>query len=128
VLAPCEVAVKCLLPSVRAMLAKELMVRHNLRQAEAAQLLGVSQPAVSLYYRKRRGRAIELQDDNDIAKLIDDLADSLSAGNVSHRDFVSMFCRICKTTRAKQLLCKMHKSFDASIDIEKCGLCLRIDP
>jgi len=122
-LVPCEVAVKCLLPSVRAMVAKELMAKHNLKQAEAAKLLGVSQPAISLYYRKMRGKAIDLENDIEIGKLMENLADSLAEGGLSHKDFISKFCEICRIIRAKGLLCKMHKAFDPSIDIEKCELC-----
>jgi predicted transcriptional regulator len=122
-LLPCEVAVKCLLPSVRAMLAKELMAKHDVRQAEAAKLLGVSQPAISLYCREMRGKTINLENDQDIQRLIEQLAKLLAKGNLSHKEFIPKFCEICKTTRAKGLLCQMHKTFDPSIDIESCELC-----
>jgi predicted transcriptional regulator len=122
-LVPCEVAVKCLLPSIRAMIAQDLMTKHNLKQADAAKLLGVSQPAISLYYRKMRGKAIDLENDVEIEKLLENLADFLAEGGLSHKDFISKFCEICRTIRAKGLLCKMHKAFDPSIDIEKCELC-----
>jgi len=125
-LVPCEVAVKCLLPSVRAMIAKELMTKHDLKQNEAAKLLGVSQPAISLYYRKIRGKAIDLQYDRDVVELIENLAASLAKGGLSHRQFIPMFCEICRTVRAKGLLCVMHKAFDPSINVEQCELCLDI--
>jgi predicted transcriptional regulator len=105
------------------MIAKELMAKYNLKQAEAAKLLGVSQPAISLYYRKIRGKAIDLENDIEVEKLMENLADSLAGGGLSHKDFILKFCEICKIIRAKGLLCKMHKTFDPSIDIEKCGLC-----
>jgi hypothetical protein len=105
------------------MVAKELMAKHNLKQAEAAKLLGISQPAVSLYYRKMRGKAIDLENDVDIEKLMENLADSLAGGGLSHKDFIPKFCEICRMIRAKGLLCKMHKAFDPSIDIDKCELC-----
>lgn len=123
-LVPCEVAVKCVLPSVRAMIAKELTTKYDLKQTEAAKLLGVSQPAISLYYRKIRGKAIDLEKDPEIIKLIENLAASLAKGNLTHKNFIQMFCEICKTIRAKGLLCKMHKTFDPSIEVEKCELCL----
>jgi predicted transcriptional regulator len=122
-LVPCEVAVKCLLPSIRAMIAQDLMTEHNLKQADAAELLGVSQPAISLYYRKMRGKAIELENDIEVGRLMKNLADSLAGGSLSHKDFISKFCEICRIIRAKGSLCKMHKAFDPSIDIEKCELC-----
>ena len=123
-LVPCEVAVKCVLPVVRAMIAKELMLKHKLKQVETAKLLGVSQPAISLYFRNRRGKAIDLEDENDIARLIEKLAASLAKGNSSPKDFIPAFCEICTTIREKGLMCKLHKAFDPIIDIEKCGICL----
>ena len=69
-LTPCEVAVKCALPSVRAMVANELMTNHSLKQAEAAKLLGISQPAVSLYQQKLRGNSIDLGSDAEISAMV----------------------------------------------------------
>jgi predicted transcriptional regulator len=122
-LVPCEVAVKCVLPAIRAMIAEELMTKHKLKQVETAKLLGVSQPAISLYFRKRRGKAIDLQNERDITNLVENLAASLAKGNLPPKDFISMFCEICSTIRAKGLMCKLHKAFDPTIDIEKCGIC-----
>lgn len=122
-LVPCEVAVKCVLPVVRAMIAKELMTKHELKQVEAAELLGVSQPAISHYFRRRRGKAIDLDNERDIASLMENLAASLAKGNLPSKDFISMFCEICRTIRTKGLMCKLHKTFDPDIDIEKCGIC-----
>nr|MDO8079408.1 transcriptional regulator [Candidatus Freyarchaeota archaeon] len=120
---PCEIAVKCILPVVRAMTAKELVTKHHLKQVEAAKLLGISQPAISLYGSKIRGTAIDLENESDVKNLIEKLAVSLANGGFSHKDFVLMFCEICRTIRAKGLMCKLHKEFDPSIEIEKCGLC-----
>ena len=124
---PCEIAVKCVLPSVRAMIAKELTAKHGLKQEEAAKLLGVSQPAISLYYRKMRGKSIDLENDSDITRLIESLVDSLATNDLSRKEFIIKFCEICKTIRAKGLLCKMHKAFDPAVNIEECGLCLGAD-
>ena len=123
-LLPCEVAVKCVLPAVRAMITRELMMKHKLKQVETAKLLGVSQPAISLYFRERRGKAIDLENESDVALLIEDLATLLAKGNSSPEYFISAFCEICATIREKGLMCKLHKAFDPTIDIEKCGICL----
>jgi predicted transcriptional regulator len=106
------------------MIANELMGRHNLKQAEVAKILGLSQPAVSLYHRKMRGKAITLENDAEVMKLVEDFAASLAQNNLSHRDFILTFCRICQVIRAKGLLCEMHKIFDPLVDIDKCRICL----
>ena len=120
---PCEVAVKCDLPVVRAMVARELMTTKGLRQVEVANLLGVSQPAISFYQRNIRGKAIDLENDREIRRMISKVVGSLAQGSLSHRDLILMYCGICKTIRAKGLLCNLHKAFDPSIDTAKCSLC-----
>jgi predicted transcriptional regulator len=105
------------------MVAKELVTKHNLRQEEAAKLLGLSQPAISLYYRKMRGTAIDLENDIEVGKLVENLAASLAKHQLSHKDFIPAFCEICRTIRAKGLMCKLHKAFDPTIVIEKCEIC-----
>ncbi len=126
-LVPCEVAVKCVLPAVRAMMAKQLMAKHGLNQEQAAKLLGVSQPAISLYSRRMRGKAIDIGRDAEITKLVESLATSLAESGMSHKEFIPRFCEICRTIRAKGLLCQMHKTFDSTINIEECELCMSID-
>ncbi|PMB74030.1 hypothetical protein C0199_01670 [Candidatus Bathyarchaeota archaeon] len=123
-LLPCEVAVKSLLPPVRASLARQLMTKHGLKQIEAAKLLGVSQPAISLYNKKMRGKALDLEKDKEIKRLIEELANSLAKEGLSYKDFTLKFCEICRVTRAKGLLCNMHKALDPTFDIEKCELCM----
>ncbi|MEM2466659.1 MAG: hypothetical protein QXZ47_05150 [Candidatus Bathyarchaeia archaeon] len=126
-LLPCEVAVKSLLPPVRAALAKRLMTKHNLKQTKAAKLLGVSQPAISLYNKKMRGKALDLEKDGEIKGLIEELADFLAKEGLSHRDFTLKFCEICRAARGKGLLCNMHKALDPTFETEKCGLCISTD-
>ena len=122
-LTPCEVAVKIALPSVRAMVANALMNRHNLNQAEAAKLLGISQPAVSLYQQKLRGNSIKLEGDAEITALITKHADSLVNGTPSYTEKLTSFCQICRTIRSKGYLCSIHKAFDPTVDIESCNFC-----
>jgi predicted transcriptional regulator len=106
------------------MMAKELMSNYGLRQVEAAKLLSVSQPAISLYCRNIRGKAIDLQNDSDVKRLVTDMCELLAKGGSSHRDLIVMYCGVCRTIRAKGLLCKLHKTFDPLVDIDKCEICV----
>jgi predicted transcriptional regulator len=124
---PCEVAVKCVLPVVRAMVAKEFMTEYRLKQTEVADMLRVSQPAISLYCRKIRGTAIDLENDEDIGKLVRNLAAALAENMLSRRDLIPKYCEIYKTKRAKDLLCELHEAFDPTINIETCELCYTKD-
>ena len=127
-LTPCEVAVKCALPSVRAMVANELMTNHSLKQAEAAKLLGISQPAVSLYQQKLRGNSIDLGSDAEISAMVNQHAEALVSGTRTYEDLLLSFCEICRTIRSKGFMCKIHKAFDPAVDLDKCDFCRTADP
>ncbi len=122
-LTPCEVAVKCALPSVRAMVATQLMSQHSLNQAQAAKLLGVSQPAISLYQKKLRGNSLDLWGDPEITTSIAKQAEFLANGTADTQSSLTWFCAICKTLRSKGYLCKIHKDLDPTMDIENCDFC-----
>ncbi len=124
---PCEIAVKTTLPVIRAMLARELMTEHKLKQADAAKRLGVSQPAISLYRRKIRGKALNLENDTDILNLVRKFASELADDKLSRQEYVLRVCEICKTIRGKGLLCELHRSIDPSIIPSKCELCLTLN-
>ena len=126
-LTPCEVAVKCALPSIRAMIANELTEKHNLKQVDAAKLLNISQPAISLYQTKLRGTALNLEEDPDITQLVTEHANYLVKGTADQKEKLSSFCGICKSLRAKGLLCKIHKAFEPAISIETCNFCQTSD-
>lgn len=55
-LLPCDTAVRLLATPLRAAVARELIVRHRLTQDEVAEMLGVTQAAVSQYASGVRGR------------------------------------------------------------------------
>lgn len=122
-LTPCEIAVKCVLPSVRSMIANELTNKYSLKQAEAAKLLDISQPAISLYKTKLRGTALNLEGDPDIAALVGKHADYLIKGAATQKEKLLSFCGICRLIRAKGFLCEIHKAFDPGISVETCGFC-----
>jgi predicted transcriptional regulator len=105
------------------MIAKELTTKHQLKQTDAAKLLGVSQPAISLYYRKIRGKAIDLENDQDITNQIENMAKTLANGKPPRKQLIPMYCETCRTIRAKGLLCKLHKTMDPTIETEGCDLC-----
>jgi predicted transcriptional regulator len=105
------------------MMAKELMAKYKLTQMETAKRIGVSQPAISLYQRKIRGRAIDLENEYDITALVAKLSESLAKGKLSNKEFISNFCEICRSIRSKGLMCNLHRAFDSTINVEECHLC-----
>jgi predicted transcriptional regulator len=61
------------------MLAKKLIDRYSLKQQETANLLGITQAAISKYVRRVRGKALELESVPGIQALTDKVADSKSS-------------------------------------------------
>jgi predicted transcriptional regulator len=110
------------------MMATELMNKHSLNQAQTAKLLGISQPAISLYQKKLRGNSLDLWGDTDITKSVANQAEFLVNGGVNSRNNLAWFCGICKTLRAKGYLCKIHKDMDPTLDLDNCDFCKDLEP
>ena len=94
---PCEVAVKDVLPTVRAMLVKELIERHHLNQVEVAKKLGITQPAVSQYRRMLRGAGRGSKIRKPIKKHIRKLADDIARGKLKQNQIIQRYCIICRS-------------------------------
>ena len=54
-LLPAEIESKTLIPALRAILAKTLAEKHEIREDQISKMLGVTQAAVSNYIRGTRG-------------------------------------------------------------------------
>jgi predicted transcriptional regulator len=122
-LLPCEVAVKCLLPVVRASIANEMINKHNLKQTNAAKLLGVSQAAISLYGNRIRGKAMDLSEDKQIYSIITNTTEKLVKNSITSCNLMNEFCKVCRIVRKKGLLCDFHKALDPNIQVSECQLC-----
>jgi hypothetical protein len=122
---PCEIAVKSVIPAVKALMAKELVEKRGLRQDEVAQLLGISQSAVSKYTRKVRGYVIKVDDIEEIEPLIHEMIGILVSGTYRRGAFLRCFCQTCVLIRKTSLMCQFCQKADPNIKIEECGFCLK---
>ena len=123
-LMPCEVAVKSVVPAIKATLAKELIEMHGLRQQEVASLLGVTQAAVSQYARSVRGGALRIEKDNEVRMLTMEIVTLLANDRLPPMELAIKFCELCRTVRSKRLMCRLHRRLEPSLDIQKCTVCL----
>ena len=122
-LLPCEVAVKSLVPSIRSALARELIQTYGLKQKDVANLLGVTQTAVSKYTRHVRGVVLEIEEVEEVQPTIREIVVLLANGHMSKYELVAKFCVVCQIVRRKRLMCELCKISDPSIDIQQCFLC-----
>lgn len=99
---PCERIVAEVLPTIRARLASIIMHEHGLSQTKTAELIGVTQAAISQYASKRRANEELLHDHPPVADEIAALAVRLVEG-ISESEMEASVCGICKMFRKSVL-------------------------
>ena len=124
---PCEVAVKSVVPAVKALMAQELIGQHGLKQDHVAEVLGISQSAVSKYSRKVRGHVIEADKLAEVQPMITNMTVMLINGEHERAEFLQLFCKTCSAIRKTGLVCQFCKKSDPKIKIEECGFCFRMN-
>jgi len=122
-LIPCEVAVKSVIPALRALVAKELTQKYDMKQNDVANLLGVTQAAVSKYNRHVRGRVLDIEKIDDVQPIILEIVDLLASKRASRDAIIAKFCFACQIVREKRLMCHLCERYDPSINVKLCIVC-----
>ena len=104
---PCEVAVKSVIPAIRSAIARELTQSYGLKQKETAELLGITQTAVSKYTRFYRGTVIEVQRIEEANVILKETVSSLANGQMNKYELVEKLCTICGIIREKGDMCEL---------------------
>ena len=92
---PCERIVAEILPTIRAKLALTILTEYGLSQIKTAELLGVTQAAISQYATGRRGDENVLREFPDIDTEIAKMAARLVKG-LEDDERETMLCGICR--------------------------------
>ena len=122
-LIPCEVAVKSVIPAIRSAIARELTQTHGLKQKEVAELLGITQTAVSKYTRFYRGTVIEVQRIEEANVVLKETVSLLADGQMDKYELSEKICTICAIVREKGVMCELCSISDPTIDNTKCIVC-----
>jgi hypothetical protein len=78
-------------------MARELMNNYHLKQQQVADLLGITQPAVSQYIREARGTKVRVMEKHKkLMDMIDDLASDLVNEDLKPKEFQQRVCDICR--------------------------------
>jgi predicted transcriptional regulator len=125
---PCEIAVKSVLPAVKALMAKELVETHGMKQDQVAEILGISQSAVSKYTRKVRGYVIKIDNIEGVEPLIGNMIRLLSSNTSQRTEFLTFFCQACMIIREKGSMCQLCQKTDPKIKIQECNFCVGCNP
>ena len=125
-LLPAEIESKSLIPALRAILAKDLANKHNIREDEISKMLGVTQAAISNYIRGTRGDPTlieKLLEDKQVAAMLNDISDSLSSDKAYTPSSLSKFIGLCNYIKSSLLICDIHHNLETNIDDEICKEC-----
>jgi len=125
-LLPVEIESKTLIPALRAILARKLAEDHKIREDEISKMLGVTQAAVSNYIRGTRGdpKLIEkLLLEEQVAKMINELSDTLASDMAYTPSSLSKFIGLCNYIKSSLLICDIHHNLESDIDEKVCKEC-----
>jgi len=124
---PCEIAVKSLIPSIRAYIAKELTQTHKMKQEDVAKLLGITQTAISKYVRDVRGQVIKFGQTEETRLMMDRMASEVSSKRIMGSRLTLEFCKVCEIARRNGLMCRFCKRSDPTLDIKLCNVCKSVN-
>lgn len=121
-LLPAEIETRTSVPAIRSLIARKLMKEHRMNQQGVAQLLGVTQAAVSNYFRGRRGTVFSESDLTKIEGVVNEIC-AMMVANDSPSKIIAKFNEACRIIRQNRMLCDVHKQLDPSIDVTGCHVC-----
>ena len=123
---PCEVGVKNVLPAVKAIMARTIVQKHGYNEKQTANLLGLTQSAVSRYISRERGsNLVSIENSPDIIALIDDMILQLIKEPDNREGVMELFCKTCATIREKGLMCPKCQSELSERWAGNCYFCRR---
>ncbi len=115
----CEFIALEVLPAVRAIVAKKLIETHGMSQKQAAEALGLTQPAVSQYKRNLRGYKVDIFYKNPrMLELVDGLAKKIAQGmpiDQQTAEFYSICRALIKEVNVEEL---------AGVSLSGCAVCM----
>lgn len=125
-LLPSEIESKLLIPAIRAILSKEMVIEKGLKEEEVARMLGITQAAVSNYLRGTRGDnelISKLMSLSEIMSMIKEIGNDLSTNRAYTAKTLSKFIGLCNYMRYSLIICDAHHSLERNIDEKVCEQC-----
>ena len=103
------IVVKDILPSVRVLIARELIGEHGLKKTEVANLMGLTPAAITQYLNTTRGDNTKvIEGSKKILELITDIARDMVHGESPPDMLLLKMCMICQIVRTEGLMCELH--------------------
>ena len=125
-LLPAEIESKTLIPALRAIIAKSLAEKHQVREEIISKMLGVTQAAISNYIRGTRGDPElikKLLEEKQISEMVDDICDNLASDKAYTPSSLSKFIGLCNYIKSSLLICDIHHNLESDIVEAICKEC-----
>jgi len=104
-------------------MARSIVENHGLNEKQTADLLGLSQSAVSRYVGRERGNLLAIEKATEILSLIDQMVISLIREPENKNRVLELFCKTCTTIRENGLMCPKCQEEMPKEWAEKCLFC-----
>jgi predicted transcriptional regulator len=122
-LLPCEVGVKTVLPAIKALIARDIMENYGMKEKQVAEILGLSQSAISRYTTRNRGNILILENELEVKKIVSQMTTFLIYEPHKKKEIFELFCSACTTIRKKGLMCELCKERMNKKWAESCNFC-----
>ncbi len=107
-----ELLYRYVYPAIRRRLAEILYHEVKLKQEKIAEVLGVTQSAISRYIERQRGSAIDVTSIPYIDEKLRELAKRVAEGTIDKYGVQIELVKLAISILAKRELCKFHASID----------------
>jgi len=116
---PQEIEVWYLIPALRREFTKIFVEDYGLTQKKAAEILGITEAAVSQYLRLKRANQIRFskKDLNEIKRSAEEVMKNPEM-------LIKNLYNLCVSLRESKVICELHKSHDKSIP-KNCDVCFQ---
>ena len=114
---PQEIEVWYLIPALRREFTKIFIKDYSLTQRKAAEILGITEAAISQYTNSKRGNEIEFSK-KELSKIKKSAEEIMKNPEILIRNLYNL----CVSLRESKVICELHKSHDKSIP-KNCDVC-----
>ena len=116
---PQEIEVRYILPAIRREIARIIIEDHKLSQKDAANVLGLTEAAISQYQHLKRAKEVMFSD--PVISEIKLSANKILAERNNKQRLIAEIYRISNLTKVKQILCDIHRA--QSKELTNCNVC-----
>jgi len=123
---PCTIVASQVLPSVRLVVAKDLIKTYELKPAVVASRMGLTPAAVTQYVSGVRGGKLvqTLLESKRVKAMLDRLVGELLKTQPDECAIMGAVCELCRVVREERMLCQFCACSVG--EANRCDMCLRL--